>query len=601
MEKIDTKPKLVFFQYKYDRNLPEFLLMHKRDHVTCLAEFFDVTVINEDCDYERICDKYKPDLTLFEGGVNHRTCRRPEITNSDACPEIPKIGLHNADAWCDARAGFLSDMEHLGIETFFAISTTAAEHLPEVAESLYIWPNFIDSAIYRDYGEAKIVPVLLTGNRRSLYPWRQRVYNLIEEYYPSLVCPHRGYGVRPPVGQIMYGEGYARAINASWFVPTCGTVAKEVVRKHFEIPGCRACLVTEKSAGLEAAGFQDMNNCVFADEDDVLDKLNYLFQNPEELQRITDAGYQLVHSRHTLGQRSQIFQWFNLYKDLNADQKIVQTNPFEPLCVVGKLSGIKNCHVISNGLHLKLLRQGDEKLWAGRYTEAEGFYLKCVNYVQWMPEPKLRLALCNLYRGDAKRALSWIAAPIEYILGEYGAIDPDPVEWACYLTCLICLGRLREAGSNADRFPWLGHRELDRTRWVIKLLQNKGKGPRLEEENRRCRCSIHQLPSRSVDEWFERFCVMLKACGQYDLAKTATEGRRARTVSFREVQTGLSDGEDFHRPVQERSVLAFRRRGALSYFRGTQVNKKFLGKVRTGVSHLLHRLEKKWGYFLPYA
>ncbi|MDP4361108.1 glycosyltransferase, partial [Escherichia coli] len=74
---------------------------------------------------------------------------------------------------------------------------------------------------------------------------------------------------------------------------------------------------------LEAAGFTDMQNCVFADEHDILDKLDYLFQNPDELERITNAGYQLVHSRHTLKQRDQIFQWFNLYKNLKSNQKIV--------------------------------------------------------------------------------------------------------------------------------------------------------------------------------------------------------------------------------------------------------------------------------------
>src|SRR5208337_3088834 len=134
MDAIHTRPKLVFFQYKYDERLPAFLLMHKREHVKCLSQFFEVTVIHEDCDYQQICDNYQPDLTFFESGVPNPACRRVEIANIRAYPQIPKLGFLHADGFCSARAGFLSDMDHWGIETFFAIATTAAEHTPAIAD-----------------------------------------------------------------------------------------------------------------------------------------------------------------------------------------------------------------------------------------------------------------------------------------------------------------------------------------------------------------------------------------------------------------------------------------------------------------------------------
>ena len=105
METATAKPKLVFFQYRYDERLPAFLLIHKQEHVKCLSQFFDVTVIQEDCDYQQICDTYHPDLALFESGVNHETCQRLAIRNTRAHPDIPKLGLHHADAFCNARAG----------------------------------------------------------------------------------------------------------------------------------------------------------------------------------------------------------------------------------------------------------------------------------------------------------------------------------------------------------------------------------------------------------------------------------------------------------------------------------------------------------------
>jgi hypothetical protein len=110
-----AKPRLVFFQYLYDDKLPEFLLIHKRNRVNCLSEFFDVTVVDHDCDYQQICDAYEPDLALFESGVNHTTCKRLDISNIRSCPDVPRVALHNGSRqtqrhrgqiyqWCQAQS-----------------------------------------------------------------------------------------------------------------------------------------------------------------------------------------------------------------------------------------------------------------------------------------------------------------------------------------------------------------------------------------------------------------------------------------------------------------------------------------------------------------
>ena len=347
-----AKPHLVFFQYRYDEALPKFLLIHKQDHFECLSKFFRVTVIAEDCDYQQVCEEYEPDLTLFESGVNHATCQRLKITNTHACAHVPKLGLHHGDAFCNARAGFLSDMDHWGIETVFAIATTAAEHTPEMADGLFVWPDAINPSIYRDYGQHKNIPVLFIGNANALYPWRRQMIRLVSARYPSLICPHPGYQSKASATQALIGERYARMINASMFAPTCGTVAREVVRKHFEIPACRSCLVTERSEALEAAAFADMDNCVFVDHTNVLDKLHYLFTNPDRLETITERGHALVHARHTFAHRDQIYQWYRLKQVLKPDQRIVQTSPFGVLIAVDKQSEIASHHVKGSGVHL---------------------------------------------------------------------------------------------------------------------------------------------------------------------------------------------------------------------------------------------------------
>ena len=477
------KPRLLFFQYKYDERLPSFLLMHKREHAQCLSQFFDVTVISEDCDYGSACDTHQPELVLFESGVPNPACRRLEITNTNAHDNIPKLGFLHADGFCCARAGFLSDMDQWGIDTFFAIATTAGEHIPTIADKLFIWPNFADPEIYRDYGQVKSIPVLFTGNSNSVYPWRQKIMKLVSSRYPSLMCPHPGYAAASSAGaQFTIGEPYARMINASWCVPACGAVARELVRKHLEVPASRACLITEQSAALEAAGFTDMMNCVFADGDNILDKLEFLFSDLDRFRAIIDAGHNLVHSRHTIRHRDQIFQWFKLHRQLKPGEKIVQDGPFEALRVAKDSPGTRNVHIRCDGVHLTALAEGDRQLLAGQYQEAEKLYRKCASYISYMPEPKLRLALCSLYLGNAKKALSYVQQPLQFTLAEYRAADPDPVEWAYLIISLLCVGDLSTATKRASDFPWLQHCELNRVRWAIELLVNdSGKPSTLNE------------------------------------------------------------------------------------------------------------------------
>jgi hypothetical protein len=601
MENIN-KPRLVYFQWKNTTNRSNFVQLHMQHHVKCLSEFFEVIVVNQDCDYKQICENYNPEITLFESGIKYIGFQRLKITNTSAHPEIPKLGFHNGDSWCDCRPGFLSDMEHWGIETFFSLCTTTAEHTPEIAENLFVWPNFIDADIYKDYGQSKIIPVLFSGYISTLYPWRQKIYKIISQHYPSLNCPHLGYN-ECSATRMLYGEKYARTINASWFVPTCGSVEKEVVRKHFEIPGAKSCLITEKTPALEAAGFIDMQNCVFADESDVLDKLDYLFQHQDQLEKIIHAGYELVHSRHTLKQRNQIFQWFNLYKHLQPDQKIVQTNPFEPLTITETSSGINNSHIRCNGLVIELIRQGDNLLWAGKYEEAESFYLRGLSYIFWMPEPKLKIALCNLYRGDAATAFDWLLKLNRYTLETYKAVDPEPVEWAYFIIALLCQGKLVEASKYANEYPTLRHPELERIRWAINLLTNQENKYNISSgEQSNYRYSIHQLPHQTLPEWFDNLCTMLRACQQFDLVNKIDKSLHSEHlfVNIKPQNNSIFYSKNIKKYAKEITSMLLRD--------NIPSRPQYVLKIRRFISInliknstiILHNLENIFGCFLPY-
>jgi hypothetical protein len=607
MNSFAAKPTLIFFQYRYDDLLPKFIRAHAREHVKCLSQFFNVVVVDHDCDYQQVCDTHQPDLALFERGVPYEaslrlsSCHRPKITNPLAHPNIPKIGFLHSDAFCGGRAGFLSDMDHLGIETYFSIATRAAENTPAISNSLFIWPNFVDPEVYHDYGLWKSIPVLFTGNKSALYPWRQRMVKLISAHYPSLICAHPGYDHQKAQQQIRVGESYARMLNSSLFVPACGTLAKEVVRKHFEVPACNACLVAEPSQTLDAAGFVDMINCVFAEEHDVLDKLSFLFKNPDALDKIVKAGFELVHRCHTIKQRDQVLQWYELNKVLKPHQKIVQTGPFEPLRIADRSSSHPTLSV--EGLHLHLLRQGDLLLWRHDYAGAERFYLRCAQHIPWMPEAKLRLALCKLYEGNPQSALSWISEPIQFTLAEYGAVDPDPVEWAYFIVATICSGKLNDAIKRANQFPWLRHPELDRTRQAVMfLVDQRITLPAADNQWQRRRHSIHQLPHRSDREWFATLRDMLRACNRRHLAE-----RLSNHLDHACADEHFNLGNDLIRQesrddgkVCPHDTALLRTRRATMYFRRRLRNSKILTGLKPVVKHVLYSVEAKFGYFLPH-
>jgi len=580
-----TKPTLVYFQYEYDAQLPAFLIRHAQEHVRCLAEFFNVIVVNYDGDFLEICDKYEPDMVLVEGGVPFATCRRPHIRNKRACATVPKAGFLNADAFGEGRAAFLSDMEEWGITTAFAIATAVPEYNPRLIRNLFIWPNFVDSDTYRDYGQWKSIPVLFTGNKNALYPWRRRILRLVSAHYPSLISPHPGYEPRKSMGQILTGEAYARQLNSSWVVPACGTIAKEVVRKHFEIPACRACLVTERTPMLESAGFVDMQNCVFADHRDILDKLAYLFERPGEFQALIDRGFELVHSRHTMKHRNQVLQWLTLLQEVKPGENIVQTTPFEPLMIA---SNVPSQRRDSISIHLSLIEQGDRKLQRGDYEGAYQLYLQCLHYYRFMPEPLLRLAICSLNRGNASEALEWVSKPLRVTLEDCRAKVPDPVEWTYLIVCHLCFGNLKEAVRLASDFPEVRYAELDYTRWIVALLSstegNKTLPVRVETNSH---ISLHELPGRTPDQWVEHVCTLLTACG--------------RTQFSRTLMTRLGGAV----PPMQRGTRA-RRIGRTKVFckraltSGAFSNSQLTVRLRRLMKSTLHTLERKYGYFLPH-
>ena len=434
--------------------------------MACLRLFFDVELVDRDCDYDQVCDLFQPDLVLFESGVYVGPRR---VTNVHTHPEVPKLGFLNADAFDPVRAAFVSDMAEWGVETFFTVSLAMAEYTPEIADRLFFWPNFVDPAIHHDRGLPKVVPIILTGSQARHYPWRNRVSRVLAQHHPVISMPHFGWSESSAAGRMSVGEAYSRLIGSAAMAPSCGSFTRDLVRKHLEIPAARTCLIAERTPALERAGYADMVNAVFADADDVLDRVDHLLRNPDRLASITDAGYEFVHRRHTAAQRRQIRDWYDLYAQAGSTEGIVQDDPFGPLRRPGPGSRRERLVVAGEAEDRVLIREGWSWLDRGRTAAALRSFTGASNY-QYMPEAEVGKAYTQLLAGEAAAADATVLTLLEHNARLYAPADPDPAQWAVHVRALLCQGKLDEAQAAAAAGPAARHVELDRVRAVVARL-----------------------------------------------------------------------------------------------------------------------------------
>jgi hypothetical protein len=154
--------------------------------------------------------------------------------------------------------------------------------------------------VYRDYGEAKDIDVLVAGNMsQAYYPHRVRLRDLAwrtlrKRGYRVVVLPHPGYLLPPKPGTVI-GEEFARMLNRARLVVTCSMIHKYALAKYSEIALCRS---------LAVADFPDERPEHFAAtvlgahpwETDavILDRIEGALDDEEALTKLTDAAWSIT-------------------------------------------------------------------------------------------------------------------------------------------------------------------------------------------------------------------------------------------------------------------------------------------------------------------
>ena len=431
-----------------------------------------MVLITDSGDYSQMIETYQADLVLFEFVEGH--LHNIDISNFHNNNIVPKLAWMPIDSLSPTRGVCYSYIEKYQIETIFSPDSHIGEAFPEIKDKLFYNLHFIDSEINKDYYLEKNIPILLTGNFEKdviQYTWRSKVKEPILNNFPALYYRHPGFD-RKNISEILKidNEKYFKSINSSYISPTCGSFKKAVVMKHLEIPGSMSCLIAEESEILKLYGFEDIKNCVFAEPENIVDKIQYLFNNPEELKQITQAGYDMVHTNHTYKNRSQMRDWYELNKIKTANQKIIQKDLFGKLELVDKSTTKFESIHLTGALDIKWITEIDEMIFKKQFQQAIAKCHDCLRYLPYMAEPKLRLALIYLLIGLPEEGVRFLEQILDFEI-KFGKTQLiDPINLSVLILLCLALNETELAKKYSKLYLHKRRKELDVIR--IFILEN---------------------------------------------------------------------------------------------------------------------------------
>jgi hypothetical protein len=169
----------------------------------------------------------------------------------------------------------------------------------------FIWaPHSFDSELMKDYKEDKIYDITFSG-KFSNYDDRW----ILHSYLTRRMMRKNDIKYKRFKNQTF--DDYIRNTNKSWMVYS-SIQSRQLAHynnhyigncfsRNFEISACKSCLVNTKFGDADYLGYKDGENCILYDRLKELDeKLTYYLDDKEELTRIINNGYDLVHKHHTI-------------------------------------------------------------------------------------------------------------------------------------------------------------------------------------------------------------------------------------------------------------------------------------------------------------
>jgi hypothetical protein len=450
------KPKAILFYPILKSDVHPFIRQFVfEDRIKIFSLYFEIVYIVQNTEnYNDLLLKYKPDILIclytpmFQQYI--------ELQNVFENNQIPKIGFLCCDGFATERNEIFNYYEnYIGVDAYFTQETTfGGIDYQYLSYKIFYFPWSIDKEVYKNYNLEKTHKIILLGNHGYTYPWRTEIFPIVEQEYEHYRLQY------PKDGKGIYGADFSKIINQSTFAPTCGGYTDILVRKHFEIPASYCCLITEKTEATLQAGFIDMENCVFANKDNFREKMNFLLQNPEKVKEITKKGYEFVQQNHTDEQRTQILDWYYLFKEKKENPKkenqhIIQTSLFAKLELSDNPE--KHYHQKEN----KFTRLSDEANTLFWQCDIKGFRDKYEwahkNYLYYSPDILVPLTLADICLGNLDEAVQCLKHTLEF--ETQNNLLPNLIEYSLILLSINCKKKSKKI------INYIFAEELGKLRW----------------------------------------------------------------------------------------------------------------------------------------
>jgi glycosyltransferase involved in cell wall biosynthesis len=195
----------------------------------------------------------------------------------------------------------VENLFHRGLESFHRFHPTARENYN------CVWlPFAVNPDMFKPIDTERTIPVIQVGtvNERH-YPLRVRLKKELNGWSKYTFIQRPGETVEK-VNKWPIREDYAELLAQARIAVTCGSRYDAAVQKYLEIPACGTVLMSNWFKDLKSFGFENGKNIVVY-EKDIRGQLELMLKNPERLERIGNAGRQLVLERHTLKKRAKYF------------------------------------------------------------------------------------------------------------------------------------------------------------------------------------------------------------------------------------------------------------------------------------------------------
>ena len=513
------KPRLLYFNGPWDYLGDRIIAAYIEPFRRLLDQDFEVVSIEGDADFAQEVERHRPEMVLFHSGTESRLEKEVTITHTSAYREIPRAGYIYRDPMSPSRTAAMNRLRDWGVQQIFTCFRPSDSPIPFFEDTIYL-PWWVDDRVFRDYGEKKTIPISLTGSGwlsdKYFYVWRHPILQKLLQYLPVYHVPvfetHQS-------DHIYIGERYARLLNRSQFSGGCGSVSRFVTLKPLEIPASRCCLITEETQAFKALGFVDGENCVFATPENVATKVQALLDDPVRLHAITDAGYALVHGRHTQRQRRHFAEWFSLRRVKRPDQRIVQTNPFAPPQLIDANEPRPSYTFPSENPLAERLVEGYRLIGSAKWKEALDQFDWVLRIIGYVAEARLGSAICHMRLGRPAAALEHLMqnAATHQLQGNYR--KPDVVNLSFLAAALVGTHQVEKGASIICSLSDWKHPALNALAWLLAC-----RFPRLvqvspifavQEGDESCTVeTVHMLPSMSFAQWLGMWTQLLQPSAQ---------------------------------------------------------------------------------------